>query len=300
MILTEELSPYSFVALTFFGVTLARVLVAGVYRRAIADRLPSPILHTFIHPKGITTDKLRKLHENWFYWMWHTLSSSIVIHTMLREDWFWFMLSSRDTRWTLTDWPHSVPCNVRDIYLLELGFWLSCVAFLAVETPRKDYLQMGVHHVTTVVLIGLSYMYGYYRIGLLIMALHDIGDVFLYSAKFFNYLQAVVVTNVLFGIFVIVFFISRLVLFPSVLRAAWGPVTGYLPEVDYRQFPGSYILPGLLTVLQILHLIWFVLILKMVNRMFIVESSEPTKDIRSEDEQESEMKTSTLSQKKTH
>lgn len=294
----KEFSASMIVALTAVSISVFRVIVAGVYRRALADHLPIPILHRILYPNGISTDKLRKLHENLFYCVWHTVSTMMVVYTMISEEWFWFMLSSRDARWTLTDWPHSIPGSVRGLYLLELGFWISCIAFLTVETQRKDFLEMGVHHATTVALIGLSYTYGYYRIGLLVMALHDVGDIFLYSAKFFNYLRATIVTNALFGLFVVVFFISRLMIFPSVIRAAWGPITGYLPEVDYRQFPGSYILPGLLTVLQVLHVLWFVLILKMLHRMFIIKSDEPTKDIRSEDEQEMERKESLAATKK--
>ena len=274
-------SSIELLATNFILISLCRVAFAGVYRRAIALRLPAPLLKRILSPSCLPADKVRKLHENLFYSVWHTLSFILVMCELTGEAWFHEMFASKDPRFTFADWPHNVPSSVKVLYLFELGFWLSCLVFMAVETIRKDFTEMIIHHIATIVLISLSYTYGYYRIGLVVMGIHDMGDIFLYSAKFMKYLNLKKPVDITFMIFFIVFFFSRLVIFPSFVRTAWGPLTGYLPDLDYRNFQGSVILPSLLTVLQILHVMWFVLIVRMILKF---RKGEETKDIRSDEE----------------
>jgi hypothetical protein len=268
-------------ALAISGVRLA---FAGVYRKSIAQRLPSPLFSRLLPSQGVKGEKIRKLYENLYYSIWHTVSFLLVTSTMLHEEWFLKYLQSWDAGHTCYGFPHNITGAVESVYLLELGFWISCMAFLSVETVRKDSLEMAIHHGATIALIGLSHAFGYNRIGLLVMAIHDVGDIFLYSAKFFNYLNFAIITNVLFGMFVVVFFISRLVVLPSVIFVAWGPVTGYIDAFDWRDHHGSLILPSLLVILQVLHVMWFFLILKMVLNMLKNEKKQVEGDIRSDDE----------------
>ena len=192
------------------------------------------------------------------------------------------MIRTMDTRIVFHEWPHFLTNAVREIYLFELSFWISCLGFMSVETVRKDVTELCLHHLATITLVSLSYTYNYHRIGLVIMLLHDLADVLLYSAKVFNYLNKVIITNALFVAFVLVFFVTRLVIFPNIIRTAWGPVTGYIPQVS-AGMPGCYILPILLSVLQILHVMWFVLILRMLHRLVFVKKLVE-RDIRSDDE----------------
>ena len=274
------------VMVNFVIISFARLFFTGVYRAWIASSLPKPVLQRFLAPKGMKPEKLRKLHENLWYSVWHTFSFVFVLNTMISETWFSKMVWSQDYKWTFYDYPHTMPEHIDHVYSVELAFWISCLFFLAVETVRKDVVEMFVHHASTIGLIGLSYAYSYHRIGLTIMALHDIGDIFLYSAKFFNYLGFKTLTNTLFVIFVVVFFVFRLVVFPQLIRVTWGPMTGYLPNVPFETFRGGYILPILLSTLLALHLMWFGLILKMVFNMFKTETKQVERDIRSEDEDE--------------
>jgi hypothetical protein len=274
-------------------ISVVRLLFSGVYRSSIAALLPRPILHRFLSPTDMKEDKLRKLHENLWYTVWHTLSFVLVAKVLFYEDWAITMIKSQDYRWTINSYPHSMSSEIVLIYLMELAFWVSCLFFLAVETVRKDVVEMFVHHCSTVGLIALSYMYSYHRIGLTVMLIHDIGDIFLYSAKFFNYLRFKNLTNVLFVLFVVVFFIFRLVIFPQVIRVAWGPLTGFIENVTPDQFKGIYVLPSLLSVLQALHVMWFVLILRMLFRMLKAENKQVEGDIRSDEEGDSSTEVTT-------
>jgi len=55
------------------------------------------------------------------------------------------------------------------------------------EKKRSDWTQMLVHHFVTIVLIGGSQTVGLFRIGSIVLMLHDICDVILEFAKMCNY-----------------------------------------------------------------------------------------------------------------
>lgn len=55
------------------------------------------------------------------------------------------------------------------------------------EHKRKDFLEMQIHHLSTVLVVSISYMYGWNRVGVIVMMLLDPADVPLHSAKMFKY-----------------------------------------------------------------------------------------------------------------
>ena len=264
-------------------ICITRLALAGVYRQWLAVCLPKPILSRIINPKLLSDEKKRKLHENVFYAIWHTLSFALVLRVCYHEPWFQQMLVSWETGWTIYGWPHSYSDQETSLYMFELAFWTSCLLFVAVETIRKDFKEMVIHHLSTVGLISLSFVYGFVRIGFVVLLVHDVGDIFLYSAKSCNYMKLEFITNIVFGIFVVVFFVSRLVIFTFVVRSAWMGTLNYYEEMNAVADPRARILPILLTVLQLLHYMWFVLILKMIYRM-LFQATKTQKDIRSDDE----------------
>ncbi|KAG9137052.1 hypothetical protein Leryth_019002 [Lithospermum erythrorhizon] len=69
----------------------------------------------------------------------------------------------------------------------NLHYTYSIAALLTWETRRKDFSVMMSHHVVTVILISYSYMTSFFRVGCIILALHDASDVFLEGAKVFKY-----------------------------------------------------------------------------------------------------------------
>ncbi|KAI4375725.1 hypothetical protein MLD38_013557 [Melastoma candidum] len=123
----------------------------------------------------------------------------------------------------LRGWPsQELKLPIRLISMCQCGFYIySIVAFLTWETRRKDFSVMMSHHVITVFLIGCSYYTRFFRIGSVILALHDASDVFLEAAKVFKYSGNEVGASVLFGLFAISWVILRLVFFPFwVIRAS--------------------------------------------------------------------------------
>ncbi|VVB00729.1 unnamed protein product [Arabis nemorensis] len=75
--------------------------------------------------------------------------------------------------------------SLKLFYMCQCGFYVYGVAaLLAWETRRKDFAVMISHHIITIILIESSYLVGFFRIGSIILAVHD---VFMESAKIFKY-----------------------------------------------------------------------------------------------------------------
>nr|XP_061795522.1 ceramide synthase 2-like [Nerophis lumbriciformis] len=167
-------------------------------------------------------------------------------------------------------------------YMLELGFYGSLLLRISVDIKRKDFKEQVIHHLATVFLISFSYCANYIRIGTLVMLLHDSADILLEAAKMFNYGSGWrKVCDVLFVVFAAVFFLSRLVIFPSKIIHT----TLVLSMETFQPFVGYYFFNILLMVLQGLHVFWAALILRMVPK-FLTGKME--KDERSDEDSELE------------
>ena len=182
------------------------------------------------------------------------------------------------------DWPnHDLPKNVAVYYQVELGAYFHQLMWT--EVSRSDALEMIIHHFVTIFLVTLSYLTNFTRIGTAILLLHDSADVFLESAKVFNYISKTPgggwskpICDGLFASFAVTFFITRLIFYPRHIlysvfvtaRSRFGLSFAYLTFA------------GLLTILQVLHIFWFYLIARMIYLMILSGGVE--KDIRSDDE----------------
>lgn len=108
--------------------------------------------------------------------------------------------------------------NIRFFITLQLAFYISSLVFLlAVEKRRTDFKQMVAHHFVTVTMMTLALKHRHRNITLIVLHLHDITDVFLYGAKSLYYSEAKGKT-VMFSLFVVSFFLLRLVYYPMIVR----------------------------------------------------------------------------------
>ena len=182
---------------------------------------------------------------------------------------------------------HPLCPKLKFFFMVELGSYLH--QLLWTEVKRKDALEMIIHHIVTILLIGFSYSCNFWRIGCVIMVIHDIADVFLESAKCCNYIKTIgkrdwagTCCDVLFGCFALSFFITRLVIFPGHIGwSVWSE--GPLPPRNWWGALSFYIF--LLIVLQILHIFWFSTIAKMIYKLV---TTGIEKDERSDDDSERE------------
>ncbi|KAL7980151.1 hypothetical protein Chor_001419, partial [Crotalus horridus] len=177
-------------------------------------------------------------------------------------------------------------------YMLQMSFYWSLLFTLGTDTKRKDFMAHVVHHFATLGLMFCSFSANYLRLGTLAMIVHDSADIWLEvnprtglclcsAAKLFNYARWDNTCSALFVIFAIVFFITRLILFPCwILRASI-----YYP-VFYTQtlVLAYFVYNGQLLILQGLHLYWGYLVFKILKKFIFVKN---VKDERSDEEEDS-------------
>ena len=74
-------------------------------------------------------------------------------------------------------------------YFLQLAIWIYTALNHIWDPKRNDYYVMYAHHIVTIGLVSVSAFFGYYRIGLVVLAVHDSSDIFLDVLKLANYLK---------------------------------------------------------------------------------------------------------------
>ncbi|KAJ0064760.1 hypothetical protein NL108_013004 [Boleophthalmus pectinirostris] len=213
--------------------------------------------------------------------MWRfTFYSGIFIYAiyyMWDSPWIW------NTRHCWNNYPFQPMIQSQYIhYVAEFAFYWSLMFSQFIDIKRKDFLIMFIHHLATILLITFSYANNMLRAGALVMCVHDASDIFLEAAKLANYAKYQRLCDALFVLFTLVFFITRLVIFPfwiirSVLFESWeilGPYQAW------------WLLNSLLLVLQVLHIFWFYLIIRIAVKSIF--EGKVSKDNRSDVESSSE------------
>lgn len=83
------------------------------------------------------------------------------------------------------------------------------------DVRRKDFWQMFTHHLVTIGLIFTSWICQFFRMGCLVQILHEMASIMLEIAKAAKYagLRRIAM-NALFAVFMLVWVVARLVLYP--------------------------------------------------------------------------------------
>ena len=98
------------------------------------------------------------------------------------KSWLW------DIRHCWYDYPyHEMPSDIWCYYMMELAFYWSLSICQFFDVKRKDFLEMMIHHNATILLMMFSWSGHFFRIGSLVMILHDVADPLLELAKMFRY-----------------------------------------------------------------------------------------------------------------
>ncbi|XP_031491792.1 ceramide synthase LOH2 [Nymphaea colorata] len=226
--------------------------------------------------------KIAKCCESMWKFTYYATVQACVICITYHEPWF------RDKKEFFKGWPkQDLKPSLGLLYMCQCGFYIySIAALLTWETRRKDFSIMMSHHIVTVVLIGFSYVTRFFRIGSIILALHDASDVFMEAAKLFKYCEKELAASVFFGCFAISWLILRLIIFPFwVIWSSSYDSVQYLPlnEVYVRAL--YYLFNTMLLTLLVFHVYWWILIYSMILRQ-LKNRGKVGEDIRSDSEDE--------------
>jgi hypothetical protein len=165
--------------------------------------------------------------------------------------------------------------------MISMAFYWSLTFSQCFDNKRKDFWQMFIHHVLTLVLISLSWICNLHRIGSLVLIVHDFADIFLEAAKFFKYASLQKACDIVFGIFTVSWLVTRLGLFPRIIYSSTVEAPQILP-----MYPVYYIFNSLLIMLLVLHLIWTYMILQVVVQT--IKAGQMEGDVRSSSDEVSD------------
>lgn len=171
------------------------------------------------------------------------------------------------------------------------GFYTySIFALIFWETRRSDFGVSMSHHVATLILIILSYVLRFARVGSVVLALHDASDVFLEVGKMSKYSGAESLASFSFILFVLSWILLRLIYYPLwILRSTSYEVILTLDK-EKHQFEGPiyyYVFNTLLFCLLVLHIYWWMLMYRMLVKQ-IQDRGKLSEDVRSDSEGEDE------------
>ncbi|XP_005094083.1 ceramide synthase 2 [Aplysia californica] len=209
--------------------------------------------------------------------LFYTASFVWGMYALWDKPWLWVTVNC----WV--GWPKQhIDNDIFILYLLELSFYWSLLfaVLFRQDYKKKDKNEMVLHHVVTILLLYFSWAVNMVRVGSLVVVVHDVADPWLNIAKMAKYAKYQTTCEIFFGIFILIWIISRIFVYPLwVLNASAVEIHDYVTT-----FPAYWFFNGLLFVLQMLHILWTYLILSIAFQKFTLGTIE--KDIRSESDGE--------------
>ncbi|KAI8117872.1 Ceramide synthase 6 [Lucilia cuprina] len=217
---------------------------------------------------------LTKFCENTWRCIYYTYSFIFGVIVLWDKPWFW------DVKSCWYGYPHqSVSSDIWWYYMISMAFYWSLTVTQFVDVKRKDFWQMFIHHMVTLLLMSLSWICNLHRVGSLVLVIHDCADIFLEAAKLTKYANYQKLCDIIFGIFTVIWIITRLGFYPRIIYSTSVEAPSILP-----MFPAYYIFNSLLIMLLVLHIVWTYMILKIV--VDSLQKGLMSGDIRSSDSED--------------
>lgn len=128
--------------------------------------------------------------------------------------------------------------------MISMAFYWSLTVTQFIDVKRKDFWQMFIHHMVTLLLMSLSWVCNLHRVGSLVLVVHDCADIFLevnisiyifwlpsgrnwlchsnmscsfQAAKLTKYANYQKLCDFIFAIFTIVWIVTRLGFYPRII-----------------------------------------------------------------------------------
>ncbi|XBW37152.1 hypothetical protein QEN19_002730 [Hanseniaspora menglaensis] len=234
-----------------------------------------------IHKNG----KIKRMMEQCYSIVYYGISGPAGLYVMKYHSNLWLF----DTANMYKSYPDTqLGYFFKLFYLVQAAFWLqqACILVLQLEKPRKDYNELIFHHIVTLLLIWLSYVFHFQQMGLSIYITMDISDFFLSLSKVLNYLESILITP-FFMIFIVSWIYLRHYINLKILYSMiWefkevGPYILDFSQQQYKCWISRPIIFVLIFALHCLNLFWLFLILRILYRFIFLGLQ---KDDRSDSE----------------
>lgn len=212
---------------------------------------------------------LVKFCENVWRLLYYTYSFVYGVIVLWDKPWFW------DVKSCWYGYPHqSVDNDIWWYYMISMAFYWALTVTQFFDNKRKDFWQMFIHHMITLLLMALSWVCNLHRVGSLVLVVHDCADILLEAAKITKYAKYQKICDCLFAAFTVVWIITRLGFYPRIIYSSSVEAPRILP-----MFPAYYIFNSLLILMLCLHVVWTYIILQIAHTA--LKSGQMEGDIRS-------------------
>uniref|UniRef100_A0A5B7CCZ5 TLC domain-containing protein n=1 Tax=Davidia involucrata TaxID=16924 RepID=A0A5B7CCZ5_DAVIN len=230
--------------------------------------------------------KLNKFKEAAWKCIYSLSAELLALYVTYGEPWFtdtrFFWVGPEDQIWP----DQKMKLKLKGLYMSAAGFYIYSIFDLVFwEIRRSDFAVSMAHHVTTIILIVLSYIIRCTRVGSVVLALHEGSDVFLQVGKMSKYSGFERIASISFVFFVFSWLILRLIYYPFWIL--WSTSYEFLLILDKDRMIYYYLFNTLLFGLLLCHIYWWRLMFRMLIEQ-IQARGQISDDVRSDSEGDDE------------
>jgi len=202
-------------------------------------------------------DTAHKFSESAWKTCWYIFSLTLGLLLLSTRDWFPVTIHGWE------GYPFERPdAFFQYYYMFELGFYVhSLIVHFFFEIRRSDFWLLFVHHVVTAGLIYFSYLLSYYKLGVLVLVLHDVSDIPLEAAKAASAMKKDDFATGCFIVLIVSWVITRLTILP--FRVIYSSMFESIMIVPKDVIAFYYPFNIGICSLQVMHFYWFFLIVKI-------------------------------------
>ncbi|KAI6250731.1 Sphingosine N-acyltransferase-like protein [Erysiphe necator] len=178
----------------------------------------------------VKRDQTRFAEQAWLL-VYYLVFWSLGMYIMINSE-YWLNFQNLWSKWPMREMG-----GLRKWYILvQYAFWLQQIMVINVEKRRKDHWQMFTHHIVTTTLIFTSYVYHHTRVANMILCVMDIVDIILPIAKCLKYLGYSTLCDFIFGLFMLIWFVTRHILYMTIL---WSVYIDSPKNIPYGCYYGN-------------------------------------------------------------
>eukprot|EP00771_Trimastix_marina_P002657 gnl/Trimastix_PCT/3801.p1 GENE.gnl/Trimastix_PCT/3801~~gnl/Trimastix_PCT/3801.p1 ORF type:complete len:284 (+),score=60.30 gnl/Trimastix_PCT/3801:35-853(+) len=237
---------------------LLSFLILSVLRFGIELLILRPIARCFVQGPLAT-----KVSTEWVKSIYYIVSSIAGVHILRNAEWFEMFNIAKLFLGAYKE----ISTEERIYYIIQTSFYIHLLfAFFCYEEHgKRNYWDMLVHHIITLFATASSMYCGAHRIGIVILVLHDIPDIFGGLSKSSNLIHFFPGAAIGLVMLIVSWFILRLCYFPYVIIKG-AAMPGY-EQVQLGTYNPTVFYLTILTLVTLwcLHVYWWTCFVRILR-----------------------------------
>lgn len=256
------------------------ILVSGAILQVVRQVLQKRLFPRIVSARIDDEFKVFNCSRQAWKFTWHSCMCIFELIVILNSDFRSDIFRGDNALWNY-DGGVLPPLSIRVLYIIQIGFFSVDYLYLVLVEKPDDMRTMQAHHLASLLLLWLSYSPNgtdiyLWKIGVAILFLHDIADVFISLSKTLHYAEFEVVSILCFVSTILVWILCRWIWFMSLFISAYKQ-----PDLldRWQMIPCAI----LLAVLYALHIMWGIAMIKvLVNNVVKGEKLQDKRDLHIE------------------